>query len=60
MGDPDEINKENQDEYLIVSEERARPRITVDEGIFDRPIRDMPYHPPRCIQPTGNLAEAAE
>ncbi len=60
MGDPDEINKENQDEYLIVSEERARPRITVDEGIFDHPIRDMPYHPPLCIQRTGKLAEAAE
>jgi CBS domain-containing protein len=60
MGNPDETGKENQDEYLIVSEERARPRITVDEGIFDNPIRDLHYHPPLCIQRTGKLAEAAE
>jgi CBS domain-containing protein len=60
MRDPEEIEEENQDEYLVVSEERARPRITVDEGIFDRPIRDLHYHPPLCIQRTGKLADAVE
>lgn len=60
MGDPDEIDKKNQDEYLIVSEERARPRITVDEGIFDRPIRDLHYHPPLCLQRTAKLAAAVK
>jgi len=60
MGDPEEIEAENQDEYLIVSEERARPRITVDEGIFNRPIRDLHYHPPLCLQRTAKLAGAVK
>jgi predicted transcriptional regulator len=60
MGDPDEIEAENQDEYLIVSEERTKPRITVDEGIFNRPIRDLHYHPPLCVQRTAKLAGAVK
>ncbi len=60
MADPQEIGQEYGDEYLIVSEERAQPRITVDEGIFNRPIRDLHYHPPLCMQRTGKLAEAVE
>lgn len=58
MADPKEIEKEYRDEYLTVSEERTKPRITTDEAIFKRPIRDLNYHPPRCIQQTAKLAEA--
>lgn len=58
MGGPEEIEKEYRDEYLTVSEERAKPRITTDEAIFNRPIRDLNYHPPRCVQQTAKLVEA--
>ena len=60
MADPEEIEKEYRDEYLTVSEERAKPRITTDEAIFNRPIRDLNYHPPRCVQRTAKLVEAVE
>ncbi|MFQ5883136.1 MAG: cyclic nucleotide-binding/CBS domain-containing protein [Candidatus Methylomirabilales bacterium] len=60
MVDPQEIEEEYPDEYLTVSEERMKPRITVNEAIFDRPIRDLHYHPPLCIQQTAKLAEAVE
>ena len=60
MVDPQEIEEEYGDEYLTVSKERAQPRITVDEGIFDRPVRDLHYHPPLCIQRTAKLAEAVD
>jgi signal-transduction protein with cAMP-binding, CBS, and nucleotidyltransferase domain len=58
MGEPKEIENEYGDEYLTVSKERAQPRITVDEGIFNHPIRDLNYHPPLCMQRTGKLNEA--
>jgi hypothetical protein len=60
MADPENIEKEYGDEYLTVSKERAEPRITVDEGIFNHPIRDLHYHPSLCIQRTGRLAEAVD
>jgi predicted transcriptional regulator len=60
MIEPEEIEKEYRDAYLVVSEERAQPRITIDEGIFNRPIRDLHYHPALCIQHTGKVAEAVE
>jgi hypothetical protein len=60
MVDPQEIEEEHGDEYLAVSEERTKPRITVDEAIFSRPIRELSYHPPRCLQRTAKLAEAVE
>ncbi|MEE8503288.1 MAG: CBS domain-containing protein [candidate division NC10 bacterium] len=58
MVEPEEIEQEYGDEYLTVSKERAEPRITVDEAIFNRPIRDLHYHPALCIQVRGKLAEA--
>ncbi|MFQ5802388.1 MAG: cyclic nucleotide-binding/CBS domain-containing protein [Candidatus Methylomirabilales bacterium] len=58
MVDPQEIEDEYGDEYMAVSEERTKPRITVDEAIFSRPIRDLNYHPPRCLERTAKLAEA--
>ena len=60
MVDPQEIEEDYGDEYLTVSEERTKPRITVDEAIFNRPIRELNYHPPRCLQRTAKLAEAVE
>src|SRR3972149_2323009 len=60
MVDPQEIEEEYGDEYLTVSRERAQPRISVDEGIFDRPVRDLHYHPPLCVQRTAKLAEAVK
>ncbi len=57
---PEEIEKEYRDEYLTVSEERDKPKITTDEAIFNRPIRDLNYHPPRCVQQTAKLVEAVE
>jgi predicted transcriptional regulator len=60
MADPEQIEEEYGDEYLIVSKERVQPRITVDEGIFNCPIRDLHYHPPLCMQGQGMLAEAVE
>ena len=60
MADPEDIEKEYGDEYLIVSKEREQPRITVDEGIFNRPIRDLHYHPPLCVQQTTQLAEVVK
>ncbi len=60
MVDPQEIKEDYGDEYLAVSEERTKPRITVDEAIFNRPIRELNYHPPRCLQRTAKLAEAVE
>ncbi|MFQ5989660.1 MAG: CBS domain-containing protein [Candidatus Methylomirabilales bacterium] len=60
MADTQEMEEEYGDEYLTVSEERAKPRITTDEAIFNRPIRDLNYHPPRCVQRTAKLAEAVD
>jgi predicted transcriptional regulator len=60
MADPENIEKEYGDEYLTVGKERTEPRMTVDEGIFDHPIRDLHYHPSLCIQRTGSLAEAVD
>ena len=60
MGDPREIEEEYRDEYLSVGEERERPRITADEAIFNRPIRELDYHPPLCVQRTTKLAKAVE
>lgn len=60
MVDPQEIEEEYGDEYLTVGEERERPRITVDEAIFNRPIRELDHHPPLCVQKTTKLAEAIE
>ena len=60
MADPQEIEEDYGDEYLTVSEERAQPRITIDEGIFNRPLRDLHYHPPLCIQRTKMLSEAVK
>ncbi len=60
MADPEEIAKDYGDEYLTVGKEREQPRITVDEGIFNRPIRDLHYHPPLCIQRGRKLSEAVK
>ncbi len=60
MAKPDEIEEEYGDEYLTVSKERTEPRITVDEGIFQRPIKDLHYHPPLCMQRGKTLSEAVE
>jgi predicted transcriptional regulator len=58
--DPKEIEENYRDEYLSVGKERDEPRITIDEGIFNNPIRDMHYHPSLCIQRTARLAEAVK
>jgi len=60
MVDPQEIEKDYRDEYLTVGEERTKPKVTVDEAAFNRPIRDLPYHPPLCVQRTTKLAETVE
>lgn len=60
MVNSEEIEKEYGDEYLTVSKEREEPRITVDEGIFNRPIRDLHYHPPLCMQRGKMLDEAVK
>jgi signal-transduction protein with cAMP-binding, CBS, and nucleotidyltransferase domain len=59
MEEPKEIRNEYH-EYLAVGEEVAKARIIVDDEIFDRPIRDLHYHPALCIQRTAKLAEAVE
>lgn len=60
MVDPKEMEEDYRDEYLSVGKERDEPRITVDEGIFDRPIRDLHYHPPLCMQRGKMLDEAVK
>lgn len=60
MANPEEIEREYGDEYLTVGKEREQPRITVDEGIFNRPIRDLHYHPPLCMQRGKMLSEAVK
>lgn len=59
MGEPEEIRNEYH-EYVGVGAEQPRPRITVDEAIFDRPLRDLNYHPALCVQRTAKLTEAIE
>ena len=60
MVDPKEMEEDYRDEYLSVGKERDEPRITVDEGIFDRSIRDLHYHPPLCMQRGKMLGEAVK
>lgn len=60
MADPEDIEQDYGDEYLTVSQEREQPRITVDEGIFNRPIGDLHFHPPLCIQRGKMLSDAVK
>ena len=59
MAEPKDISNEYH-EYLTVGEEQMQPRITVDEAIFDRPLRDLHFHPALCLQRTAKLSEAVE
>ncbi|MFQ5840567.1 MAG: cyclic nucleotide-binding/CBS domain-containing protein [Candidatus Methylomirabilales bacterium] len=50
--------REFEEEYFEITEEQAEPRVMVDANIFDRPIRELHYHAPRCLELGAPLAEA--